>query len=469
MKKNSAVKKPKIIQNGISEAIMGFQPGGIGVQLSQTETLFKNERWYLVSNMWQLLSQMYVEHGLIQTLVDVPVDDGLRGGIIIKTKMLSDEEIEMLSATIEKEDDVNRCGRALKWNRLYGGAGLIIMTEQEFDQPLDVEAIHDSRLYFRPVDMWELFYDKQNTEGYDPTIQQGEVDYYSYYGERIHASRVIKMTGMVAPAFIRPRLRGWGFSVIESVVRSLNQYMKANDLMFEVLDEFKVDVYRLKNLVNTLMSPNGENQVCKRVQMANQQKNYNHAVVMDLEDEWQQKELSFTGIDTTFDVIRKGIACDLRMPLSKLFGIASAGFNSGEDDIENYNGMVESQVRSKAKYDLVHMVKLRCMQLFGMIPEDLTIDFKPLRVLSAEQEENVKDKKFTRLLQARQACEISSKDFLDGCNRESLLPIQIDSSTASIDPQEQSIIQDGANDPPRESSKLGSKKDQAKQPKEGEP
>ena len=113
--KKSAARKPKVdkslktmpIMNNLSGAIMG--PGfgfgdGCGNQLSQVATLFKNERWYLISNMRQILSEMYAEHGLVQTVVDVPVDDGLRGGIEIKTKQLNEEEIDDLLVDMDHEE-----------------------------------------------------------------------------------------------------------------------------------------------------------------------------------------------------------------------------------------------------------------------------------------------------------------------------------------------------------------------------
>jgi len=46
-----------------------------GKQISQATTVFENLRYYLVSNFRQILSQAYVEIGLIQTIVDIPVDD----------------------------------------------------------------------------------------------------------------------------------------------------------------------------------------------------------------------------------------------------------------------------------------------------------------------------------------------------------------------------------------------------------
>ena len=46
----------------------GFQLGNEwGPQISQADTMFDNCRWYLISNLRQLLSQIYVEHGIVQT------------------------------------------------------------------------------------------------------------------------------------------------------------------------------------------------------------------------------------------------------------------------------------------------------------------------------------------------------------------------------------------------------------------
>lgn len=424
-----------MIQNGLSEAIMGFTPGGIGTELSQVDTLFKNNRWYLVSNMRQLLSQIYVEHGLVQTVIDVPVDDGLRGGVEIKTKELSEEEVEELQTSIEQDDVLNITGQALKWNRLFGGAGIMIITDQDPETPLDIEAIgEDSDLEFRAVDMWELFWDKQSTEGYNVEIQEHEFSHYSYYGKKVHKSRVLKLKGLTPPSFVRPRLRGWGFSIVEALVRSINQYLKANDLTFEVLDEFKIDYYKIKNLTNTLLAPNGAQKVKERIGLANYQKNYQNAVTMDSEDDFQQKQLTFAGISETMVGIRMQIASDLRMPLTKVFGISASGFSSGEDDIENYNAMVESSVRAKIKFTLLQLIKIKCQKLFGYMPEDLTIAFKPLRILSSEQEENVKSKKFERLLMALEKGAMTPKEFKEACNKDKLLSIQLDTSVDMLTP-----------------------------------
>ena len=431
----------RMIQNGLSEALMGDNWGapGFGAQLSQVDTLFKNNRWYLISNMRQLLSEIYVEHGLVQTIVDVPVDDGMRGGVEIKSKQLSEDQITEIHVSIERDEILTIVGQALKWNRLFGGSAVIIMTDQDPMTPLNVEALtQDSPLSFRAVDMWELFSDRQGTygDGSDTDVFETQSEFYQYYSVKLHKSRVLIMRGLTPPSFVRPRLRGWGFSIVESLVRSINQYLKSTNLTFEVLDEFKLDIFKIKNLTNSLMSPNGEQLIRKRVQLANQQKNFQNALTMDSEDDYVQKQLTFAGLAEAQQGIRLQVASDMRMPLSRIFGISAQGFNSGEDDIENYNGMVESQVREKSKYDILRVVELMCQKKYGFIPDDLMINFKPLRVLSATDEETVKTQKFTRALQAKQAGELSVKEFRDICNRGNLLDIQLDTDDNTLSEME---------------------------------
>lgn len=442
----------QLVNNGLSDALLGqgFNPNIYGSsQLSQTDTLFKNNRWYLISNFRQLLSEIYVEHGLIQTVVDVPVDDGLRGGVKVKSKQLNEAQVNELMIAIDREAILpNVIGQALKWNRLYGGAGVLMITDQDPLEPFDIKLVKkDTPIAFRAVDMWELFYNIQNIEGYNPALQTTDFDYYDYYGERIHASYVMKMKGLVPPSYIRPQLRGWGFSVVESVVRSINQYLKNTDLTFEVLDEFKLDIYKIKNLTTSLLSNEGQQNVRRRTQLANLEKNYHNSITMDADDDYVQKQLSFSGLAEVMKEIRMQVASDLRMPLTKIFGISAAGFNSGEDDIENYNAMVESQVRQKAKYDILRILEVKCQQLFEFVPTDLEVEFEAMRMLSAEQEENCKTQQFNRVIQARQAGEIDSKEFRQAVNKDSLLPIQLDITKAELVDDDDDAVEDDEVNP----------------------
>ena len=455
--KNKQLELP--IQNGFGEAL-GF--GGVGIggglngppffagpgannqPVSSSNTLFNNLRWYLVSNWRQLISQLYVEIGLVQTIVDVPVDDGLRGGLMLKSQQLDEDQLQELNHTLEFMGDMQVMSHAAKWTRLFGGGGVLIQVDdQDPETELDMASIGpDTEVTFRACDLWELFSDFQNLsdEEIDLSIESAvqTKDYFDFYGHRIHKSRVMMMKGPDAPSFIRPRLRGWGLSVVENLVRSINQYLKAIDLTFEVLDEFKVDVYKLKNLVSTLLAPNGTAKVRERVGMTNLSKNYNNAIVLDSEDDWDHKQVSFDGLSDAMAGIRRQVASDMRMPITKLFGSSDSGGigNTDQNDMENYNSLVESQVRFKLKFHIIKMVQIRCQELFQFIPDDLEIEFKPLRVLTAEQEENVKTQKFNRVLAAKQAGELTTEEFRDACNKGQLFDVKLDMSEIGLLPAE---------------------------------
>src|ERR1700677_2249351 len=125
-------------------------PGSAPVE--QVNTIFANMRWYLVSNFRQVLNQCYVEIGLIQTIVDVPCDDAFRGGIDIKSKQLDEDQINELQVSLDRDDDLNTASQAQKWNRLFGGAGILILTDQDPETPLELESIDkNTPLEFRAV------------------------------------------------------------------------------------------------------------------------------------------------------------------------------------------------------------------------------------------------------------------------------------------------------------------------------
>lgn len=427
------------VTNSLSSVIASLGGYGLGTtfgstQVSQVQTLFKNNRWYLVSNIRQVLSELYVEHGIVQTLVDLPVDDAFRGGIEVICDELSQEDIEELNYRLERDGILESFSQAKKWTRLFGGGALLIINNDDPKTPFNVENVKQGdNIVFKPVDMWELYYGVTNVDNLqDPGEINKHPDYYNYYGKQVHHSRVLRMNGKEAPSLIRPKLRGWGVSIIEPVVRSYNQYLKSVNLSFEVLDEFKVDIYGIEGFNTALMSPNGSEKVTKRVQMANMLKNYQNALVMDNKDKFESKQISFTGMAEIMREIRMQIAADLRMPLTKLFGMSAAGFNSGEDDIENYNAMIETEIRSKSRKDLLKVIEICCAMWFGYIPENLKINFEPLRVLSAEQEENIKGAKLQRIITCMQAGIITPIEAKQAINKEMLLPVSVDENDELI-------------------------------------
>ena len=87
--------------------------------------------------------------------------------------------------------------------------------------------------------------------------------------------------------------------------------------------------------------------------------------------------------------------------------------------------MLESEIRIKSRTNLIMLIKIACQVCLGFIPEDIDLVYPPLRILSAEQEELVKEKQFNRLLGAYGQGLLSEEQFIDACNKANLLPIEV--------------------------------------------
>lgn len=316
---------------------------------------------------------------------------------------MSEDDIATLQDILVELKDYDAIKLTMKWAKLFGGAGLIINTDQDPTTELDMDAVSEtSPLSFIDADRWEL------TLNY--YLEENIPCPYNYYGQSIHRSRVLKVMGKDAPSFIRRRLQGWGMSELERTLRGMNSYTKNQEVIYELLDEAKQDVWMIENLNSKLATSQGQTLIQQRLELANRMKNYSNAVIMDKMDAYDQKQLSFGGLGEMQNQNRITIAGDVRMPQTRLFGQSSTGFDNGESDLEVYDALIESEVRAKLREPIHTVIKLRCKQLFGFVPEIIKIKFKPLRTLSAEQEENVKDKKYNRTMGQFAAGLLSGKE-----------------------------------------------------------
>lgn len=399
----------------------GGYGNGYGLTLDRSQTLGDNLAFDLVTLNQTILNYAYTKLGLVQTVIGQPVDDAYRGGVEVETEELDEDEIGQLQKIFRRSGALEAIKSARKWARLFGGGGVLIVTDQDPATPLDIEAItEDTPLTFVAANRWELTMGWSSGSGGIsgafgiPDIQtdaQGgyptEEIPYAYYSRPVHVSRVIRVCGQEAPNLVRQRLQGWGLSELERCLPSINSFLKFRNVIFELMDESKVDVYSVNGLAELLATPGGTEAVQYRVQLTNIIKNYKNAILMDKEDLYEQKQIAFSGLADLYDELRKNLSADLRIPLPKLFGEATEGFGSGEDALENYNALCDAEVREKDQHIIVQVMDLLCQQQFGFQP-DLEVAFKPMRVMSALDEEDIADRKQNRVLA------LFDRDLLDG-------------------------------------------------------
>ena len=402
---------------------LGVSPTLGTAPIQSANPMFYNNRYYMITNMRTLLNEMYIEHGIIQTMIDQPVEDGFRGGFKIISSELSNDEIIKLEKKIEETEAVEKLIEALKWNRLFGGAGLIINVAGEDPRDdFDIEAVGEGReIEFYSADRWEL---ANNPYILTPTLtpngQRVKDVNFNYYGIEINPSRVLILRGKPAPSLKRLQLQGWGMSELERLVSPMNKFLKNQNVIYELLDEAKLDVYSIDNYAGSVASGQ-EEAVKKRIMLTNYMKSYLNALILDAEDKFDQKQMSMTGVSEVLREARYDIASAMKMPVTKIFGMSSAGFNSGDDDIENYNSMIERDVRTPAKNIIKTIVRLLCKATFDYIPEDIDIEFGSLRIMKETEEEALRTSKYNRFRDLYINGVITKGEFYDLLNQENVI------------------------------------------------
>jgi len=417
---NSKSNKP--ISNDIRKNSIADFVTYLGADLSSTSNLSHNNRFHTITLNRALLSETYLEHGIVQVLIDQPIDDAFRGGIDIKCPEISSDEINEMYGYIERNEIISKYSQALKWSRLYGGAGVIINCGQDMTKEFIIASITEKTpLDFYAADRWELSYFPQGNSILDKFKEDEILDCpYNYYGHRMHKSRVIKLNNKEAPSLIRGQFGGWGVSELEKIIRSYNQYTKHQNVTYELMDESKIDVLKIQGFNSQMMTDEGSFQTAKRISEAAKIKNYQNALVIDKDDDFEQKTMAFGGLAEILTQIRIGLACDLRMPMTKLFGLSASGFSAGEEDIENYNSMIESDIRTKVKTGMIDILKIVSQKVLGYIPDNITFDFKPLRVMSSKEESNIKTETLNRVLSLVNSGLVTSEKAIELINNEKI-------------------------------------------------
>jgi phage-related protein (TIGR01555 family) len=402
---------------------LGINPTLGTAPIQSANPMFYNNRYYMITNMRTLLNEMYIEHGIIQTMIDQPVEDGFRGGFKIISSELSNDEIIELEKKIEETEAVEKLIEALKWNRLFGGAGVIINVAGEDPRDdFDIEVVGEGReIEFYSADRWEL---ANNPYILTPTLtpngQRIKDINFNYYGIEINPSRVLILRGKPAPSLKRQQLQGWGMSELERLVSPMNKFLKNQNVIYELLDEAKLDVYSIDNYAGSVASGQ-EEAVKKRIMLTNFMKSYLNALILDSEDKFDQKQMSMSGVSEVLREARYDIASAMKMPVTKIFGMSSAGFNSGDDDIENYNSMIERDVRTPAKNIIKTIIRLLCKSTFDYIPEDIDIEFESLRIMKETEEEALRTSKYNRFRDLYINGLITKGEFYDLLSQENVI------------------------------------------------
>lgn len=510
------------IENSMAQLVSGIVPdggrGGTGSaspnKINDSTSLALQVRSEFITLNYPLLSKLYQQFGVIQSLVEVPVLDAFRGGLKIcayekkvvvpeeKNKKrnrffkfwnadddskknnqpnpqqqfeeqqmkrreewereqargdakrekeddayfrqeISGEDIRRIEIYLRRDETWKKLQQALFWKRLFGGAAMVILDGRNPSTALDLEKINkDTPLEFYVTDNWEISNTDINATNFNNIDWMSDTP-FQLRGHPIHKSRVIIFKGKEFPPLYRPIGRGWGMSILEPLVRTLNKSIKNENVIFELLDEAKMDIFSLYGLNDAMQDEHATEAITKRVAYAEQVKNYMKAILMDSEDEYAQKQIHFSGLSDLKIDSRVDTASDARITMNKLYGTSPAGFNSGEADRETYADTVEAEVRIPSESAIIKILEVVGRKVLG---KTLDFDFEWASLIRTSEYEQEKQKtlKLANLNEANIWGRITNKEWQEAVNKYNLLGIDVSyKETFVADPMAKQVFKPG--------------------------
>jgi phage-related protein (TIGR01555 family) len=282
------------------------------------------------------LEALYI-HGIPRRYVDAISDEILRHQTTIKLGGDEAEDANDLISTFEEYLKATQFHYAfaevVKLQRLYGGAGLVLLIDDGLDpeEPVDLARIRSVRGYV-PLSRYELIPEDFTITDYSKpshyritTAQRLTADQQGQYANvRIHSSRVARFDGLYLPWNVRVRNTGWGLPVLQLIWESFKRYESAMSGLESMTTDSDLFVHKIPGLFNRIASGN-ESDLRKRLEANNLSRSVYGGMVVDVEEELQFLNRALSNIASAAEPFVQDLQAATGWPASILMGDSPGG------------------------------------------------------------------------------------------------------------------------------------------------
>lgn len=422
-----------------------------------------------LSNNYWLLVTLYRNSWLPRRVVDLPAIDMTRAWPKLVCDV-SPEDIQKFDRTVQRTFTPQKIRQAIKWARLYGGAGALIAIkghEKILEEPLDLEDVMPgSYLGLIPFDRWVGIYPTTGeiSEDYDHPIDWGLPQYYECRAPdrgtdfRVHSSRVLRFTGPEVPTPEFQAQMYWGISVIEIIYEELRKRDSASWAILNLL--FRANLVAQTNpQLAEILSGLGSGQdaaarFSRTMQAQNELLSNQSMLILGKDGKLDSVQYSFAGMDGVYSQFQMDVAGAAEIPVTRLFGRTITGLGQTNDADERlYEESIASKQNEEVRPQLDKLYPVIAMSEWGDVPDDLDMVFPSIRVLSEVERGDLVDKISAPIIAAYNSGLVSQKtamkelrqlgdttnvfsnitdEDIDNANEEPELPGELDAEESAV-------------------------------------
>ena len=359
---------PKGTVDGLANVV-----SGLGTSRSKRS---HNQFVYDLLNSYAELDAAYQTNWIARQIVDVPASDMTREWRTIKSD--DSEEIQQEEKRIGLQI---ASSEALSWARLFGGSGILMLTNQDLGKPLDVTKIKKGDLErLLVLDRWEMQPQTMNT--WDVLAANYLMpEFYTVQGgsQHIHWTHFARFNGAKLPRRQMAQTQGWGDSELRKCLEDLRDTVSAKGGIAELMQESNVDVISRKGLANDLASDQDE-AITQRYQLFSQMKSIVNIALLDGDDEeFERKTLNLSGVAPTLEVLMIWLSGCAKIPHTKLFGVSPSGLNStGDGDLKTYYDDIRGDQTTQLAPPIDYLDQIMVRSALGSFPDGFDYVWNPL-------------------------------------------------------------------------------------------
>lgn len=359
---------------------------------------------------YELLTSLYRDNWIVQNIVSTIPNDMVRKWYEIKSGV-APEYIDLMAKLERRTQLRKKLLLGMYWGRLYGGAvGVILIKGQnDLSQPLDLDAVlPGSFLGLQILDRWsgvypegELVTDPSDQDFGLPAYYTIRDDITGYMVAKVHHSRIIRFIGRELPWLEQVTEVYWGESELEAIY---NEIVRRDNVAANIAGlTFRANVNymetegldQLLGTANTEMQRRFWNVLAAQSIM---ESNFGTRVI-NKGDAIHNTQYTFTGLPEVYDRVMMDVAGAARTPVTKLFGRSPAGLNStGESDMKNYYDYIDGLRENELRPVIERLLPIMALSAWGMIPDDLDIQFTPMETADADQQAQITERNTNSIL-----------------------------------------------------------------------
>lgn len=327
-------------------------------------------------------------------IVDIPAFDETREW---RDWQAEKDQIEKIEAEEARLGVQMKVARARKLSRLYGGSALFIGTgDADPTTPLNVNAIKLGGLkYLHVFSRHEMIAGELEQDPLSPFY--GEPKKYTLAGDGrmvdIHPSRVVRFVGAELPDRVLA-YDGWGDTVLQSVYDAVLQAGSAAAAIAAMLQEAKVDVIKVPGFMESLATEEYRSRILQRYSLANTGKSITNTLMIDGEEEWDHKQLSFAQLPEVLNTYLQIASGAADIPATRMLSQSPGGLQStGKSDERNYYDRIGAGQNLEIRPALVRLDEVLIRSALGTRPAEAYYTWAPLWQASETEKADILQKK----------------------------------------------------------------------------